>query len=102
MAKDPTVPTLSLSIENKIDLVIPKTQALLQNQGYTYNQATFTYNQAGVSYGGIYNFNQDLLPLSLSFNTEAPHISGIIDTGAVTGYGPVSVGPGFFLYITMP
>ncbi len=43
---DPIIPTLTIPQEGVlIKLEIPKTQALLENQGYTYNQAGFTYNQ---------------------------------------------------------
>jgi hypothetical protein len=61
--KDSTIPSFSVSNEGNITITIPDTQALLQDQGYTYNQAGFTYNQAGVQYGGVYNFNQDVLPM---------------------------------------
>ena len=42
----------SSSIKPKMK--VGRTEALLNDQGYTYNQAGFSYNQAGVTYGGIY------------------------------------------------
>ena len=65
--KDPTVPSLAIPLEGVlINIIIPQTQSLLENQGYTYDQAGFTYNQAGIAYGGVYNTNQDVIPMDLS------------------------------------
>ncbi len=75
------IPAISLAAQIVLSAIIEKTQALLADQGYTYNQAGFTYNQAGVMYGGLYNINQDVAPAF--FNDLAsfvkPSISGIID-----------------------
>lgn len=104
MAADPTIPSFVVDSEQRIDLNISQTNAVVTSQGYTYNQATLTYNQAGVKYGGIQGVNQDIAPNF--FNDTAtllvPSISGIIDVGAIFEGGArgQSVGPGFFLYIT--
>ncbi len=70
---DSSIPKLSIVNEAaEIDISIPNTQAILEDQSYSYNQANFSYNQASVFYGGIYNFNQDIVPLSLSIgNSQA-------------------------------
>lgn len=38
-----------------------RTKALVNNQGFTYNEAGFTYNQTDWQYGGIYE--HDIIPL---------------------------------------
>lgn len=79
--KDPAVPSFVIKADPQIDITIAPTDAQVENQGYTYNQAGFTYNQIGVMYGGIYQQNQDLAPAF--FNDTAmllnPSISSIID-----------------------
>lgn len=65
--KDPTIPTLSAQDEGSaINLTIPSTQSLVEDQGYTYNQAGFSFNQAGVMYGGVYNVDQSYIPIDLT------------------------------------
>ena len=61
-------PSLSLIVEPQfLDIILSNTQAKVLDQGYTYNQATFTYNHVLVDYGGLYNQNDDILPLTLTF-----------------------------------
>jgi hypothetical protein len=69
---DFSIPSLSLNLENVMHISIPSTQALLEDQGYTYNQSGLTYDQLGVMYGGIFNQNQDILPLLVSTFSEQP------------------------------
>lgn len=101
------------------------TQALVNNQGYTYNQANFTYNEIGVEYGGIYNYGEDIIPtvslshnpipdilsdnLVISFNSHyasiTPSIYAITDIS--THFVPFHllgqpIGPGFLMFITYP
>jgi hypothetical protein len=106
MAKD-TIPTIVPQPESQIDVTISPTDALLADQGYTYNQAGVTYNQAGVMYGGLYQQNQDIIPVF--FNDVAsfvtPSISGIIDLGTHPAIPPGPnnqkiVGPGWFMYVS--
>ena len=79
--KDPSVPSFVVSTEQQIDITIATTDAIIVNQGYTYNQPGFTYNQPGVLYGGIAQPNQDLAPVFFDDTAYlvAPSISGIID-----------------------
>ena len=51
--------TLQKPISNTIKSIksimsVGRTNKLLEDQGYTYNEAGFTYNQTGVTYGGVY------------------------------------------------
>lgn len=61
------VPFIKISPET-LDLILTNTNASLYDQGNTYNQAGLTYDQAGIAYAGLYNQNQDVLPLTLTFN----------------------------------
>lgn len=76
---DSSIPTFSVSTEGNITITIPSTQAQLANQGYTYNQAGQTYNQAGVQYGGVYNYNQDVLPLFSIAKADQPSLNILSD-----------------------
>lgn len=51
-------------------LSLGNTNAIVLDQGYTYNQSGFTYNQAGVDYGGVYQ-QQDIIP-TISFAMNLP------------------------------
>ena len=93
-----------------IDNVTPKasagkSQGAVSDQGYTYNQATFTYNQAGVTYGGFYGFAQVLPTISLT-SSVVPSIVGYADIYTSQGTVPAntnhSIGPGWFMYVTIP
>lgn len=84
------IPSINI-LNDFISLKIPATQALLEDQGYTYNQAGFTYDQA-IAYGGVYNSNQDVLPLELSF-------TDIYSPFVPPTTGNIPLGPGFFLFI---
>lgn len=80
MVNDSSIPSLQIIVEsNSIHIVIPVTQAQLEDQGYTYNQAGFSYNQPGVMYGGIYNQNQDVIPLLSMASLIIPSIAGFTD-----------------------
>lgn len=57
------IPAISLAEQISPSLIGENTQAQVKDQGYTYNQAGFSYNQIGVMYGGIYNQNQDIIPI---------------------------------------
>lgn len=96
-----SVPSFIVKIENAITLDIAPTNAEVNEQGYTYDQAGFTYDQAGVMYGGIYLENEDISPVF--FNDIAtlpnPSISSIVDLYTPPNYYQ-SIGPGFFMYIT--
>ena len=77
--KDTATPMFTVSNEGNITITIPQTQAILQDQGYTYNQAGQTYNQIGVQYGGVYNFNQDSFPLLSVATLEQPSLKVLSD-----------------------
>lgn len=95
MARDTTIPSFLIPQDGQaIKLQITGTDALLEEQGYTYNQAGFSYNQAGVAYGGVYNTNEDIIPIDITFSdiytNTAPPVPNFNQSTA----------PGFFLFIT--
>ena len=64
---DPSIPSLSVKeVGVSVDITIPQTQTQVADQNNTYNQAGLTYSQTGVEYGGLYNNNQDEIPMELS------------------------------------
>src|ERR1035437_4727428 len=80
--RDLTIPTLSANIEGNINITIPipaNPARLIEDQGYTYNQAGFTFNQLGVMYGGNYNYTQDFLPLLSVAKLEQPSLQILSD-----------------------
>lgn len=88
-----------------INLSISQTNALLENQGYIYNQAGFTYNQPSVMYGGLWNNNWDSIPLLIDSKNIIPSIASITDiytpfVPTPPGGNRQSLGPGFFMFIT--
>jgi hypothetical protein len=86
-------PSLNILTDSQlIKFTISQTGALLNEQGYTYNQAGFTYNQIGVAYGGIYNQNQDSVPITLTF-------ADIYTAKVVPLSNNIPLGPGFFLFL---
>lgn len=95
---DETLPKLTALNDGVIiTLDIPNTDALLNNQGYTYNEATFTYNQASVAYGGVYNTNQDIVPMILQ--AESPIPINFLFADSHAGNNQRVVGPGWFMFI---
>ena len=72
--RDSAIPSFSVNNEGNITITIPTTQAQLADQSYTYNQAGLTYNQIGVQYSGIYNTNQDVLPMLSVAKLEQPSL----------------------------
>ena len=101
MPKDPVVPQFAVDKEDKINLIIPQTDAVLTDQGYTYNQAGVTYNQAGVTYGGITNPIADVVPMVLSAVATTPSIAIITDVYTLAPKpqpNPV-MGVGWFMYV---
>lgn len=93
---DTTIPSLSIPLDGpQINITIPQTQATVADQGYTYNQAGFTYNQPGWQYGGVTNATQDLSAVpELTFSD--------IYTAPPPGNTYHSVGPGWFMFVTIP
>ena len=102
--KDSTVPSFSISTEGNITIIIPPTQALVANQGYTYNQSGLTYNQIGVQYGGVYNYNQDLVPMLFTTNTTNPSAISFTDLYSIgfTRYLYAGMPMGLLLDLTYP
>lgn len=119
------VPEISSSVDNPNNIfqipspsltntLIPKlsgmmnTQAQLEEQGYTYNQAGFTYNQLGVFYGGVYNNNEYLIPSPAYSASLVPSIydSRDIYINVPIPHGTIKIGQpiatGFFMFITYP
>lgn len=61
----------------KPKMTVQKTNALIANQGYTYNESGLTYNEIGVQYGGIYNY--DIVPIIATATNTQPKINSITD-----------------------
>lgn len=72
-------PIVSLAENITPNLTGGTTNAKVYDQGYTYNQSGFTYNQAGVAYGGVYNVDQDIVPLVSLAQQPYPIIFGNSD-----------------------
>jgi hypothetical protein len=103
MSRDTSIPSFLIPQDGaSLSFTISGTDAQLANQGYTYNQAGLTYNQLGVMYGGIYNTDEDIIPLLLAAKDQVPTMMMFSDI--YKPYVPppkaVPLGPGFFLYIT--
>ena len=78
--KDSVIPTLFANNEGNISITIPANPArLIEDQGFTYNQAGFTFNQLGVMYGENYNYAQDFLPLLSVAKLEQPSLQILSD-----------------------
>ncbi len=87
-------PTLTILTDSLfLKMKVPQTQAQVEDQGNTFNQAGHSFNQAGDMFGGIYNRNQAILPLTLTF--EDIYGKTIIPPSASKN------GPGFFLYVNL-
>jgi hypothetical protein len=103
MAKDTTIPSFLIPQDGVVmNFSVTGTDALIEDQGYTYNQAGFTYNQTGVAYGGVYNTNEDILPMTLSAQAIEPMNLFAHD---IYSLPPVpnnqrTVGPGWFMYVS--
>ena len=83
------------------------TDALVEEQGYTYNQPGMTYNQAGVMYGGVYNYGEDVIPAISLATSPVPSISGYADIYSPFVPDPdkgMLIGPGItaFGFLTYP
>ena len=85
--KDETIPKISIKTDKAIDITISPTNAFVEDQGYTYNQAGFSYNQTGVDYGGIQASNQDLTPIFSGIDQEKPHMDVGSTDATVTDQG---------------
>lgn len=55
------------------------TNAQIFTQGITYDQAGITYDNVGIAYGGIYNTNEDILPIVSLAEIVKPNIFGFSD-----------------------
>lgn len=80
------------------------TDAQVYEQGITYDSAGITYDNIGIAYGGVYNTNEDIIPIVSLAETVTPNIFGYSDIYTnITPPPPndyESIGPGFFLYLT--
>lgn len=61
------------------DLSGENTQAQVYEQGITYDQAGITYDNVGIAYGGVYNTNEDVVPLVSLAENISPFIAGYSD-----------------------
>ncbi len=97
------IPSISLAKDTSPKLTGSRTQAQLEEQGYTYNQSGFGYNQPGAMYAGVYNYDQDVFPTVSNIDTHVPLIASFADiyTTFIPPSGKnQSIGPGFFMFIT--
>lgn len=73
--------------DKKPTLSVQRTNKLIVDQGFTYNEVGKIYNEIGMMYGGIYG--QDIIPLTAKASQEIPHIHAIGDfpnTNAIKTY----------------
>lgn len=82
---------------------VGKTQAELEDQGLTYNEAGISYNESGIFYGGVFGASL-VFPLISMVASISPHMYGGDDVYTTinpnANYTPL--GPGFLMYITVP
>jgi len=62
----------------KPSLRVDKTDTLVYNQGFTYNEVGLSYNNQDVSYGGIYGNNSTSFILNATASTKEPRIDMFI------------------------
>lgn len=80
--KDSIKPVLKARIKTGPSLTIGRTNVLVANQGYTYNETGFIYNQA-IQYGGIYGF--DIIPMITKAKLEKSSVFAARDfSGTIT------------------
>lgn len=84
--------------EKPISFALP-TEAQLSNPGITYNEAGVTYNDSRYVYGGLYGA-QNVFPLVSLVYLEKPRIVNFGDIYEQGSTQYVSIGPGWFLFIT--
>lgn len=84
--KDSIKPVLSAKLTTGPRVLVGRTNVLLENQGYTYNEAGFTYNQAGVMYGGLYEY--DIYPIVAKARLDKPSIFISMDFSGTTNITP--------------
>lgn len=72
--------TINSANSFKPKMSVGRTERLLADQGFTYNEATNTYNEAGMEYGGIYKY--DVVPIVSFARQVHPTITFGMDFGA--------------------
>ena len=80
------------------------TDAQIFEQGITYDQAGITYDNVGIAYGGIYNTNEDVIPMVSLAEQVRPTIFGYSDMYTNVMPPPPNnqrvVGPGWWMYVS--
>ena len=102
--KDPFVPVISSSgINGQItpDLQGENTNAQVNVTGITYSDPGITYSDPGIAYGGVYNVDEDIIPLVSLAENIVPSIQAGIDLGNPKNIpsNNLPVGPGWFMYV---
>ena len=96
--RDTSIPSFLIPQDSvSINITISGTDAVVEDQGITYNQAGMTYNQAGIMYGGVYNTDEDIVPLDLTFSQTIPVNMSFSDL--YTPYVPVAPNHGMLIGI---
>lgn len=72
---DPLLPNVFIFTPS-IDVVISQTDAQIYEQGITYDNAGITYDNVGIAYGGVYDTNQDIVPLVSIAKSITPTLTG--------------------------
>ena len=97
-------------IDDSPRLTGANTQAQVFKQGVTYSEAGVTYSKAGVKYGGVFNPDEDVIPVMSSRNVygDVPMIANWTDqytpgAGTTTGNSGMILGPGLpWQFLTYP
>lgn len=71
--RDSIKPVVTIRQSPAIAATVQKTNALVYDQGFTYNEAGKTYNEVGVAYGGLYG--QDRMQMVATARQLLPSIS---------------------------
>lgn len=99
---DPSIPSFLIPVDGaKIHMTIPNTNAVVTEQGYTYNQAGFTYNQPGVTYGGVTNPDTDIVPMLEYADPTTPHAMFFSEVKNITQNKANKNAPGFFMFLNL-
>lgn len=68
---------MKTATESKPSLIVQRTNKLIADQGFTYNEAGKTYNEIGMIYGGIYG--QDILQITSAAKLQSPTNTSVSD-----------------------
>lgn len=93
--KDNIKPIIRFKIEAPT-FSVQKTEALLKDDGITYDEPGYSYDQSGVVYGGLYG--NDTVPMYAYANVQNPSIRFIMDfSGTEQQHGTIILGQGMLI-----